>query len=149
MFMFMQSCVQCLDCTTILRGMDGSVNFYRNWTEYTNGFGNAPYGEFFIGLKELHKITSAKPHELQIVLRDWDNNMRYAFYDLFEIGNESEQYILKVLGNYTGDAGDSLDFQKGKQFSTFDRDNDYINGSCAKIHRGAWWYGMCYDRYLP
>jgi hypothetical protein len=32
----------------IQRRMDGSVNFYRNWTEYEHGFGDV-YSEFWIG----------------------------------------------------------------------------------------------------
>ncbi|XP_033251357.1 angiopoietin-related protein 7-like [Drosophila miranda] len=49
----------------IHRRLDGSVNFYRNWDQYRKGFGKLN-GEFFIGLKKLHRLTSSQPHELYI-----------------------------------------------------------------------------------
>ncbi|XP_061390030.1 angiopoietin-2-like [Musca vetustissima] len=111
--------------TTIVRRMDGSVNFYRNWRSYKMGFGNPPHGEYFIGLERLHELTTAVPNiELKVILRDWQGEDRYALYDGFQIGNEAEKYRLKVLGKYSGTAGDSLAYHKGMKFTTFDEDND-------------------------
>ncbi|XP_061388356.1 angiopoietin-4-like, partial [Musca vetustissima] len=111
--------------TTIARRKDGSVNFYRNWRSYKMGFGNPPHGEYFIGLERLHELTTAVPNiELKVILRDWQGEDRYALYDGFQIGNEAEKYRLKVLGKYSGTAGDSLAYHKGMKFTTFDEDND-------------------------
>lgn len=132
--------------TTILRRQDGSVNFYRNWAEYKAGFGDPPNGEFFIGLDRLHELTISEPQELLIVLRTWDNQMIHAHYDLFSIADESEYYAIKVLGNYTGDAGDGMEYHVGLPFSTFDLNNAGGTRNCAVLYNGAWWFKSCYAR---
>ncbi|XP_013105987.2 fibrinogen C domain-containing protein 1-like [Stomoxys calcitrans] len=136
--------LQSSNWTSIQRRQDGSVNFYRNWAEYKEGFGDAPNGEFFLGLQKIHEFTSQTPQELLIVLKDWDNNTRFALYDHFEIGNESEFYSLKNLGKYQGNAGDDLNSYKGMKFSTYDSDNDIDESSnCAELFDGAWWFTDC------
>ncbi|XP_073828513.1 ryncolin-4-like [Musca autumnalis] len=136
--------------TTILRRMDGSVNFFRSWAKYKTGFGNPPSGEFFIGLDKLHLLTTAAPVvELKILLKSWDNEERYVIYDGFQIGNETEKYRIKLLGKYNGDAGDKLRGHAGLNFTTYDEDNDmYDEGNCARDWKGAWWFRKCYDSHL-
>lgn len=132
--------------TLIQRRSDGSENFYRDWNDYKQGFGKIS-NEFFMGLEQLHSLTSAQPHELLIVMQDFDNSKRYAKYDLFEIGSESEQYVLKSLGKYSGNAGDSLTYHKGSKFSTKAKDNDdHPDFNCAEKFRSAWWFKACHER---
>ncbi|XP_034481215.1 ficolin-1-like isoform X2 [Drosophila innubila] len=132
--------------TIILRRMDGSVNFHRNWTEYKNGFGNLN-GEFFIGLDKIHEITAERSQELLVLLEDFEGNKTFEKYEKFAIGNESQQYILHTLGDASGTAGDSFKWHRGGKFSTFDRDNDgRSDTNCAELKTGAWWYssdGSC------
>ncbi|KAL7742364.1 hypothetical protein ACLKA6_019000 [Drosophila palustris] len=126
--------------TIILRRMDGSVNFTRNWTEYKNGFGNLD-GEYFLGLDKIHAMTAERRQELLVLLEDFEGDQRYETYDEFAIGNEDQQYELHTLGKFNGTAGDSLSYHRGEKFSTFDNDNDRWEGrNCAILGTGAWWY---------
>ncbi|XP_046806702.1 ficolin-2-like isoform X1 [Lucilia cuprina] len=127
----------------IQRRQDGSINFYRSWDHYKHGFGN-PFREFFIGLDNIHYLTNSGPHELLIQLKDFKGNLRYALYDEFLVGDESEKYQLKKLGSYSGNASDHLRSHVGMYFSTKDRDNDAsTNLHCAKSFQGGWWYNNC------
>ncbi|XP_034473712.1 fibrinogen C domain-containing protein 1-like isoform X2 [Drosophila innubila] len=134
--------------TVILKRMDGSVNFYRNWTEYKTGFGDLD-GEFFLGLDKIHALTEARKQELLVVLEDFEGVEAFESYDAFAIGNEDQQYVLHTLGKANGTAGDALNNQRGMKFSTFDRKNDESDSTgCAIVFTGAWWYKNCHDSNL-
>uniref|UniRef100_A0A4Y0BEW5 Fibrinogen C-terminal domain-containing protein n=1 Tax=Anopheles funestus TaxID=62324 RepID=A0A4Y0BEW5_ANOFN len=126
---------------------DGSTNFYRNWQEYKNGFGNLE-GEFWLGLDRIYHLTVSRPHELVVLLEDFEGGKKFARYDHFEIGDESQTYNLTKVDGYSGTAGDSLAMSKGMKFSTIDSDNDTSKESCAIYHTGAWWYASCHNSNL-
>ncbi|XP_058126804.1 microfibril-associated glycoprotein 4-like [Anopheles ziemanni] len=121
---------------------DGSLDFYRNWTEYQKGFGSVDR-EHWLGLERLHQVTSRQQHELLIELKDFNGTCKFARYTNFTVGTECEQYVLHNLGTYTGTAGDSLSYHSGMKFSTFDRDNDASSDNCANKNTGAWWFNAC------
>ena len=130
--------------TVIQRRFNGSVDFYRNWTEYKRGFGSSN-GEYWIGNEIIHQLTSHGNYTLKVVLTDWNNTVKYAEYSVFRIGSETDNYRL-TIGGYSGDAGDSLAYHNGGQFSTWDRNNDYYPTSqdCVQsCGRGAWWHTDC------
>ncbi|XP_062552132.1 fibrinogen-like protein A [Armigeres subalbatus] len=133
----------------IQQRFDGSVDFFRNWTEYRNGFGDVD-GEFWLGLETVHRLTKNRNYVLIIELQDLGGKNIYAQYDEFEIGSEAEKYSLKRLGKYNGTAGDSLSkHHKGMMFSTKDKDNDRDPiRNCATYVMGAWWYRSCLDSNL-
>ncbi|XP_061399115.1 angiopoietin-related protein 6-like [Musca vetustissima] len=136
--------LQYANWTTIQRRQDGTEDFYRNWTEYRMGFGTSERGEFFMGLEKLHQLTSEKPHELLIILKDWENDTRYAHYNNFRISGEEGKYAIIELGDYSGTAGDGMDYYMGQKFSTFDSDNDEDDETnCAELYKSAWWFKTC------
>lgn len=90
------------------------------------GFGR-PEGEYWLGLEPVHQVTSRGDHELLILLEDWGGRSARAHYDSFSLEPESDHYRLR-LGQYHGDAGDSLSWHNDKPFSTVDRDRDSYSG---------------------
>ncbi|XP_023963252.2 tenascin isoform X10 [Chrysemys picta bellii] len=124
-----------------LRRHNGNEDFYRNWRTYAAGFGD-PRDEFWIGLENLHKITSQGQYELRVDLRD-KGETAYALYDRFSVGDSKTRYRLKVDG-YSGTAGDSMTYHNGRSFSTFDKDNDAAITNCALSYKGAFWYKNCH-----
>ncbi|XP_004595789.2 angiopoietin-related protein 6 [Ochotona princeps] len=127
--------------TVIQRRQDGSVNFFTTWQQYKVGFGR-PDGEHWLGLEPIHQLTSREDHELLVLMEDWGGRGARARYDSFSLEPESDHYRLR-LGQYHGDAGDSLSWHNDKPFSTVDRDRDSYSGNCALYQRGGWWYHAC------
>ena len=145
--------------TVIQRRQDGSVNFFTTWQHYqvgTGGWGRAgrgrgpapafltflpcqagfgePDGEYWLGLEPVHQLTSRGDHELLVLLEDWGGRGARAHYDGFSLEPESDHYRLR-LGQYHGDAGDSLSWHNDKPFSTVDRDRDSYSGKGLLF----WW----------
>ncbi|XP_021407059.2 tenascin [Lonchura striata] len=124
-----------------LRRQNGKQDFYKNWNSYVAGFGD-PKDEFWIGLENLHKITSQGQYELRVDLRD-KGDTAYAVYDRFSVGDAKSRYRLRVDG-YSGTAGDSMTYHNGRSFSTFDKDHDSAITNCALSYKGAFWYKNCH-----
>ncbi|XP_028391586.1 ficolin-2-like isoform X2 [Dendronephthya gigantea] len=128
--------------TVFQRRQDGSQDFYRGWSDYKAGFGNLN-GEFWLGLDKIHRLTKSGQNVLRVDLMDFNRAERHAKYRNFGVADESDKYRL-TIGNYSGDAGDSLAFHNQMQFTTKDSDNDARwSGNCARVYKGAWWYNYC------
>uniref|UniRef100_A0A671WGR1 Tenascin Ca n=1 Tax=Sparus aurata TaxID=8175 RepID=A0A671WGR1_SPAAU len=125
----------------LLRRQNGKLEFYRNWKNYTAGFGNMN-DEFWLGLSNLHKITNSGHYELRVDLRD-KGESAYAQYDKFTIAEPRTRYKL-YIGAYSGTAGDSMTYHQGRPFSTYDNDNDIAVTNCALSYKGAFWYKNCH-----
>jgi len=85
--------------TIFQKRVDGSVDFYRGWADYKNGFGNLN-GEFWLGLDKIHRLTKTK-NRLRVDLEDTAGKTAYAEYDMFSVTSERSKYKLS-LGTYAG-----------------------------------------------
>ena len=109
--------------TVFQRRMDGSVDFYLNWTDYVNGFGNTS-GEYWLGLENINRLANGSVStKLRVDMRDKNGSSAYASYSTFYIGGSTTDYTLHVSG-YSGTAGDSLTHHNLMKFTTKDNDND-------------------------
>ncbi|XP_068507981.1 uncharacterized protein [Syngnathus scovelli] len=137
--------------TVIQRRRDGTVDFFRGWDDYREGFGDLTR-EHWLGLRNIHALTASGAYQLRIDFTAFDGRKYYARYDDFSVGRnsrdpEKDGYPLLVSG-YSGDAGDRLSRHSGMKFSTKDRDQDTTAANCANLWKGAWWYRECYSSNL-
>jgi len=132
------------------------------WADYKAGFGSAD-ADFWLGLEKMHLLTTFQTYRLRVEVQERSTDLWYsAEYWSFKIGDElNDKYRLEVTG-YSGDAGDSLQYEgdydgynngtrlgdynhNGMKFTTYDQDNDLrANSNCAAVRGGGWWYKSCY-----
>uniref|UniRef100_A0A1X7TKF4 Fibrinogen C-terminal domain-containing protein n=1 Tax=Amphimedon queenslandica TaxID=400682 RepID=A0A1X7TKF4_AMPQE len=144
--------VYCQDGYTVFqRRQDGSVDFYRGWIDYENGFGDLT-GEFWLGLSKIHRLTKEGSHQLDVYFA-----RQLVYYNSFSVSDRATEYTINL--QYSGvyvysnpkTAGDSMAGRhslNGMKFSTMDNDNDKHVDNCAMLHHGAWWYNSCSDSNL-
>ncbi|KAM6899365.1 tenascin-like [Xenentodon cancila] len=125
------------------RRKDGSVNFFRGWKDYLKGFGDLN-GEFWLGLENLHNLTTMTKMHLRVDLRDEGKSV-FAEYSTFEVARRNFKL---TVGGYSGTAGDSLTYHNNAAFSTKDRDPKPFITRCAMSYRGGWWYKNCHEANL-
>ncbi|KAJ8033441.1 Tenascin-X [Holothuria leucospilota] len=125
--------------TVFQRRLDGTTDFYRNWDEYKEGFGDLEH-EFWLGNEKLHYITQQATYEYRIDFV-WSSSSYHNKYTNFQVDDETQKYRLANVGTRTGTRGYSLHSIQNTPFSTHDEDNDGRSYDCAKGHRSGWWHG--------
>lgn len=139
--------------TIFQRRLDGSENFFRNWTEYKIGFGQ-PHREHWLGNSEIFRLTRHaffKGSELRIDMQvKGRSNRIWAKYSSFDVNGEHTGYVIHVSGftGSTSDVSDQMSYHNNMKFSTYDVDNDRNRGSCSLRFYGAWWYNKCHTANL-
>ena len=80
--------------------LDGSVDFYRGWNDYQNGFGDVR-GEFWLGLDKINRLTRHGGSKLRVDLEDIAGSVAYAEYERFSVLGSQTSYTLSY-GSYKG-----------------------------------------------
>ena len=90
--------------TVFQRRIDGSVDFFRDWEHYKQGFGNLQ-NEFWLGNENIFTLTLQglypRGNELRIDMMNAKMKKKSVRYANFHITNAATKYILHVNG-YTG-----------------------------------------------
>ena len=117
------------------------VNFNRPWDQHKNGFGSLNT-EFWLGLQNIHCLTTRDDVDLMIDLREENGNEVAWIYHTFKVNGSNDNYCLEI-GEAEGppSANDAMAYHNGKQFTTYDSDNDLYAGNCASALHTEWWFG--------
>jgi len=123
--------------------------FDKTFAEYQAGF--SANGESWLGLDNLHSLTSQQDYRLKIILTDFNGGKYVAVYDQFKVGPAADGYVLTVGGfnDALSTLGDSMTkYENGMKFTTKDRDQDRYSVNCAQEKTGGWWYNHCTSAHL-
>ena len=80
----------------MLRRVDDTLDFDRNWTDYKREFRQGD--NYWLGLELIHLLTSNWKYGLRVNATYWDGIQGWAEYDFFYVGGENEKYRLFVVG---------------------------------------------------
>ena len=132
--------------TVIQRRIDGSINFFRRWKAYKEGFGQLQR-EHWLGNENIHLLTaqamiSSSEAMIQLKIRGQGEKLYTNKYEFIQIDAEHNNYFLHVK-KPSGDFNPNYftDYNHRTEFSTYDRDNDKSSTyHCAKDYLfSGWW----------
>ncbi|XP_045178930.2 microfibril-associated glycoprotein 4-like [Mercenaria mercenaria] len=128
--------------TVFQNRFDGSVDFFRNSSEYENGFGDKS-GEFWLGLKFVQEMASHGKTELRLDLTAGDGRTGYETFPNFKLDNSPNYTLHLDPGTTNIKRGVNVSFSghDGYHFSTYDADRDVMSDyHCAEVHTTGWWF---------
>uniref|UniRef100_A0A3P9PI14 Tenascin Cb n=1 Tax=Poecilia reticulata TaxID=8081 RepID=A0A3P9PI14_POERE len=112
-----------------LRRQSGRLEFFRNWKNYTAGFGDMN-DEFWLG--KFLQINGMGQQIAELTCHLLLEQLRH-----FHV-------ICVPYKNCVCFLGDSMTYHHGRPFSTYDHDNDIAVTNCALSYKGAFWYKNCH-----
>uniref|UniRef100_A0A0K8R6S2 Putative ficolin/ixoderin n=1 Tax=Ixodes ricinus TaxID=34613 RepID=A0A0K8R6S2_IXORI len=128
------------------------TNFEREFGEYERGFTTIPGGAFWIGLENLHALTSFPNNKqaLRIELtRTKGQTPTVLLYHKFEVGSKADNYKL-TIGEYEGRKDyDALSYHNGAEFTVKKSTTIKPDGDrCSERLSGGWWFKECNEANL-
>lgn len=123
--------------TVFQKRFNGSVDFFRNFRDYENGFGSLE-SEFWLGLKNIRRLLlqTGNKNQLRVDMSVKETNINYTrIYPTFSIG-PGDEYRLTVGGLY--DRGYGMSSSSYKPFSTYDHGLTQVAGRNSR--RAGWWF---------
>ena len=118
----------------------GWVNFARNWADYEKGFGDLD-GEFWIGLKNIHELTTQQHMELRLSVWNTSTDQLYWNYPFFAVSGPDDTYALSTrmrTGSGNGYRPFGYEGRSRHYFTTYDRYSGSNN--CGYTRQSGWWY---------
>lgn len=102
------------------------------------GFGTID-ADFWLGLDKIHELTKNKNQQLQIDLESYSGEQLSIKYNVFYIGDESNNYRLTIgePDKQNLNYANSFTLHNGSYFVTKDKYDLY---NCAKKFEAGWWF---------
>ncbi|KAK7501224.1 hypothetical protein BaRGS_00007709 [Batillaria attramentaria] len=127
--------------------------FNMTWETAKKGFGNTTSPDFFIGLENLHHLTSQATYHMEIKMREaFLPYIQYmAIYNQFHVQDETSSFALSysefwAAANIIGSVEEDAFGYSPLDFCTWDRD---CYDGCAATRGMPGWYDSDCDGYSP
>ena len=119
-----------------------SISFDRTWQDYENGFGI--YGNHWLGLKHIHRLSSRSKQMISLIYRTQYGNKSHVLYgtwDGFKVDSADNLYRLSLGSSQLNI--DVMQSAKGQPFYTRDKVTTPGTLRCGSRFSGGWWFGNC------
>ena len=105
--------------------LGSTLDWQLSFDNYTAGFGSID-ANFWLGLHQIHLLTSSTAYRLRVELQQMSTNLWYsAEYWTFTVGAEWNDYYRLEVSGYSGDAGNSLQYDVYHDDDDDDDDDDH------------------------
>ncbi|CAG2240805.1 unnamed protein product [Mytilus edulis] len=98
------------------------------------------YCDMNTGNYNLHTLTYSNKYMLRVDMTDNFGVTRYAEYYICRVSDEADKYRL-IIGEYHGNAGDSMYYNNNQIFHT--KDQDSTNNGCSLARYAGFWFDEC------